>query len=376
MSKPRQTNIELLRIIAILFIISFHYVYKSGYVLTSLNVNSVIIKSFYFLGELGVNIFALITGYFMINGKFKSKKLLKLLIEVNFYYLLTIFLKQAYTHNIGNWFCSLLKSPKSTFLMFFPVIFNKYWFITAYILIYILSPYLNKFIKSLTKDELKKLLLILFFIWSVIPTFFGFFENTTESLLYYNRFLWLIFMYFLGSYIKLYSLKIFKNKKISIFTAIFSLAFMVLGIIVIFKFGNLFKKIGTKETAYFWQPNTIPMLILSVSLFELFLKLKIPNLKLINVAASTTLGVYMLHDGPLASTLWQNIFKTLDCLNSKYYLFYIIAHTFTIFILGGGVDIIRQGLERITLSKFLDSQVYEKLTSKIKKFWQKIYKVI
>ena len=336
MSKPRQTNIELLRIIAILFIISFHYVYKSGYVLTSLNVNSVIIKSFYFLGELGVNIFALITGYFMINGKFKSKKLLKLLIEVNFYYLLTIFLKQAYTHNIGNWFCSLLKSPKSTFLMFFPVIFNKYWFITAYILIYILSPYLNKFIKSLTKDELKKLLLILFFIWSVIPTFFGFFENTTESLLYYNRFLWLIFMYFLGSYIKLYSLKIFKNKKISIFTAIFSLAFMVLGIIVIFKFGNLFKKIGTKETAYFWQPNTIPMLILSVSLFELFLKLKIPNLKLINVAASTTLGVYMLHDGPLASTLWQNIFKTLDCLNSKYYLFYIIAHTFTIFILGGG----------------------------------------
>ena len=92
MSKKRQSNIELLRIIAILFIISFHYVYKSGYVLTDLNINSLTIKSFWFLGELGVNLFVLISGYFLINGKFTFKKLIKLILEVNFYYILTLWL--------------------------------------------------------------------------------------------------------------------------------------------------------------------------------------------------------------------------------------------------------------------------------------------
>ena len=63
-------------------IISFHYAFKSGYTVNSLNYNTIVVKSFYFLGELGVNLFVLITGYFMVNGKFSSKKLIKLILEV------------------------------------------------------------------------------------------------------------------------------------------------------------------------------------------------------------------------------------------------------------------------------------------------------
>lgn len=72
----RKSNIELLRIVSMFLIVSFHYVYKSGYVFDKLNYNSFIVKTFYFFGELGVNLFLLITGYFMVNGKFKFKKLL------------------------------------------------------------------------------------------------------------------------------------------------------------------------------------------------------------------------------------------------------------------------------------------------------------
>ena len=191
MLKKRQSNIELLRILAIICIISFHYVYKSGYVLTDLKANSLIIKSFWFLGELGVNLFILITGYFLINSKFSFKKLIKLIIEVNFYYLITLFVSLTFGNSIEGGIVALFPNFKTTFLRFFAVIFNRYWFITAYILIYILSPYLNKFIKSLTKNEHKKLLIIILTIWSIIPTFFGIFNNNTESLLYYNRFIWL-----------------------------------------------------------------------------------------------------------------------------------------------------------------------------------------
>ena len=152
-------------------------------------------------------------------------------------------------------------------------------FITSYILVYILSPYINRFLKSISKEEHKKFLIISIIIWSIIPTIFGIFNNNTESFLYFNRFIWMIVMYILGAYIRLYSLKFFNkntNKK-AIVLSLCSFIFMVLGIIVIFKFKDIFLKIGIKEPAYFWRPNSVPLLILSVSLFELFLHLKLKN---------------------------------------------------------------------------------------------------
>lgn len=101
MIKKRQSNIELLRILAILCIISFHYVYKSGYVLNDLSLKSLTINSCWFLGEFGVNLFILITGYFLINSKFSFKKLIKLILEVNFYYLLTSFVSVSIGKTIG-----------------------------------------------------------------------------------------------------------------------------------------------------------------------------------------------------------------------------------------------------------------------------------
>ena len=62
LAKNRQTNFELLRIFSMLLIISFHYVYKSGYIVKELTFSNTIINYFYFFGELGVNLFILISG--------------------------------------------------------------------------------------------------------------------------------------------------------------------------------------------------------------------------------------------------------------------------------------------------------------------------
>lgn len=87
MKKQRQSNIELLRIISILFIISFHYAYKCSYNFEEFTVNKFIIKAFYMFGELGVNLFFLITGYFMCKGKFSFKKNIRnLFLFFNFYF--------------------------------------------------------------------------------------------------------------------------------------------------------------------------------------------------------------------------------------------------------------------------------------------------
>ena len=52
----------------------------------------------------------------------------------------------------------------------FPLSFKVYWFATVYLIIYILSPFINRLIKSLSKKEFCLLNIILFIICSIIPT--------------------------------------------------------------------------------------------------------------------------------------------------------------------------------------------------------------
>ena len=85
MEKERFSNIELLRIFAMLLIIAFHYAFKGGFVYESLSVNKMIINVLTMFGELGVNLFVLISGYFMINGTFRWKKVISICLQVYFY---------------------------------------------------------------------------------------------------------------------------------------------------------------------------------------------------------------------------------------------------------------------------------------------------
>lgn len=181
MKMHRKSNIELLRIIAIFLIIVFHCVYKSGFSFEQdLSTNKLIVKTFYMFGELGVNLFFLIMGYFMINGNFKIKKLILIIAQVFFYHLITIILGNYIgIYEISNF--------RSLFATFFPITSNFYWYITVYILLYIFSPYITILCRNMTKATYQRFLVMLLVLYSFIPTFLGVFYNTTESLLYYNR---------------------------------------------------------------------------------------------------------------------------------------------------------------------------------------------
>ena len=165
---------------------------------------------------------------------------------------------------------------------------------------------------KMKQSEYKKLLLTVVLFWSIIPTCFGIFYNSTESLLYYNRFIWLVVVYLIGGYIRLYSMQLFS--KHSILLALLSFASMLLGMLFIHKYRYGFSSLGTTQIAYFWPPNTLPMLILSISVFYIFLNIKMKHIKIINIFASTTLGIYMLHDGILLRYIWDVIFKTKEHL--------------------------------------------------------------
>ncbi len=347
--KERKSNFELLRIIAMIFIIIFHCVFKSGYAVKVLNINNYLIKLFWLLGELGVNLFILISGYFMVKNNFSYKKIIYLLLEVIFY------------NSISAILASIL-GVESIFRIFY----SPYSFLRMYIILYFLSPFINKLIKNITKMEYQKLLLICIITWSFLPTILGTMKNSTENLDFYCRMIWFVVMYLIGSYIRIYDIKILKQKKNTIILSTIMFILLSLSIIIIYIFKSYIPKLSNFELAYLWGPNNIVTLILSISLFELFANINIKSNKVINTLASTTLGIYMIHDGLLRKFIWVNIFHTKEMLSTNYAIVYIFMVTIIIFILGVIIDLIRQYLEKKLINPIINNINYAAYGKKIK----------
>ena len=147
--KIRNSNVELLRIITMLFIIMHHCVIngyglqeqlKSG-ILNGGEGDSVFLCFLNAIVVIGVNVFFLISGYYGIN--FSLKKLCTLVFNLYFYAdILTLIAVAVGMEHIGFATIKLLILP-----------FYKYWFIIVYILLFILSPILNAGIESLNRVQ-------------------------------------------------------------------------------------------------------------------------------------------------------------------------------------------------------------------------------
>lgn len=147
----RNTNIEILRIIAILLIVISHYSVHNVTNVKELSfgINKILLQMMT-LGNIGSELFMLITGYYLINSsKVKLSKLLKLWLQIIFYsvgvYILFVLL-------------NLEPFSYTTFIKsFFPITFEEYWFASVYFIIYLFHPYINVMINNLNKNLLIKI---------------------------------------------------------------------------------------------------------------------------------------------------------------------------------------------------------------------------
>lgn len=207
----------------------------------------------------------------------------------------------------------------------------------------------------------RKFLITVLILYSVIPTVFGIFFNSTETLLYYNRLIWLMIVYFIGAYVKLYNVSVIAVIKNAVITSVLSFGILIISILFIEKFSTFFAMLGTTEVAYFWPPNTVPMIFFSVGVFGIFLHLDINYNSVINRVASTTLGIYLLHDSAMLSAwLWGDVAKCATYDNSPFLIIRILFVSVIIFLAGMVVDMGRQLLEKYTLQKVLNSRIMGK----------------
>lgn len=349
----RNTSIELLRIISMIMIMFHHFAYHGNF---EWNFNEVTLPHLWYDfilmgGKVGVDIFVLISGYFLIENTeklFQPKKLLKFWGQVVFYSIMTYLLSVMLRLNAFE--------IKQLIKVCLPITYPGWWFVSTYFMLYLIHPFLNKLLHGLSKTEYQYLILMMVLCWSIIPT-------ATTQLFESNSLLWFVTLYGIAGYVNLYG----GNQKLQS-KHYFSLYFMVL--IITYTVSTTFLFLGTKKEEWsthaidFFEIERLPILLMAITLFMGFVTLKMNYHKWINMIASATFGVYLIHDSSyIRYYLWTNIFKINQYQDSTFLILYSILVVFILYVSCTMIDLIRKKLVEKPYMLFVNHYTYYFLKS-------------
>lgn len=160
--KGRDSNIELLRILAAAAVVVLHYnnPYMGGAIDVAEGINHHALMLMECLSVSAVNIFVMISGYFMCtNNKRSVLKPLELIIQV-------ILVSEAlYLMSV------ILEGRELTFGSVLDNLVPRNWFVILYSVLYLCSPFLNIVWERVKKAGFeKRFIVIIMILFSVLPT--------------------------------------------------------------------------------------------------------------------------------------------------------------------------------------------------------------
>lgn len=354
--KPRLANIELLRIISMLMILTLHYL-GQGNVLENIHFGSVnyfIAWALETLCLVSVNCYVLISGYFLVKSQFKLKKLALLWFQILFYSIVIYFILVI----IG----AASFDIKSLVYTFFPIITRRWWFATCYIALYVLVPFLNIAIKAMSKTQMQTLILILAVMFCIPYDAF----NAAGG----YSFIWFVFLYFTAAYIRLYkpSFSHLKSKASNLI-----IYFIFIFVMLLLKFVKAYLSIRLKGNEImpflFYSYNSIFILIASIMLFVFFLKVNIKNEKIcrsINVVASLAFGVFLIHSHfALRDKLWIYL-GSQNYISSPIMVLHLISCVVLVFTVCAIIEYLRKLLFKKAKIDLLIGHIVKSISTKLK----------
>lgn len=290
-SQTRNSNIEILRIISMLLIIAFH-MRRNGYSnYESLTMYSTI-SALGIWGILGVDIFLIISAWFLSNQQFRIKKVIHLVFQIFtwiiFFAIIYLIYDAFYLKN-GVWI-SIKDLIKYIYRDFFRPFYSYYWFITTYFFMLLAHPFLNKMLDKLNKLQIKKILIVFLFVLiysqfstSIVGDVFTF-----------------LYVYLLIGYIKKYGChKLSKYAKprfcILAITIVIAVRFLYFYLNKYNLFKNYFSMLLDSTIGCIGR-HSIIILLLAMLIFFTVLNKKPTFNKIVNRVASCCLGVYIFHE--------------------------------------------------------------------------------
>lgn len=330
----RNSNIELLRIISMIMVIILHGLKSSGALDYSQGVNYWVYWGGEALCIVAVNIFVLISSYFMVSSNsFNALRIVRVLSVVYSYTLIC---------SLMNFIISGVQpSTKEILMMIFPILTKKYWFVNSYLLFYAISPFLNKLLHSLSRKSLEYLILILIIVFPLRLTFLPL-SWSQDGLGGYSIVLFIV-LYFIAAWIRLY----FESGKIQSSEykpfRFLLLYFLSAGVLLLSKW-ILMHFLSESYSTKFYSYISIFAIFQSICLFLFFLyKKPLPQSieRVILLASPHSFSAYIIHFS-LIGVLFTKVIPLSEYLESiVIYLPLLIISCLTIFSCCVLIDILR-----------------------------------
>lgn len=289
--RARESGIELLRLFAILGVIFIHFSDQALRVLNHAaaeeNLHIVLILRSFFSSS--VDIFLIISGYFICKSYNRTiGKPFDLIWQVCIYqggfYILMIFMG---------------REPFGIFHIFAAAVPDCY-FATLFVVLYLISPYINRLLNSLNQKELKRFIvisLILFSVCSTLSTFFG--EVSNKEWMGLNSIgAWssqqgfnivnFMLCYCIGAFIRLYKIpsQILKSSKLSLMLIISTIV-----IIVWAEINQFLPRYGMRSA---WVYDNPLVILQAAILFLLAQKIELKS-RIINAMAKAVFPTFVIH---------------------------------------------------------------------------------
>lgn len=361
--EKRNPSFELLRVVSMLMIVTLHYNAFTGALMhhgvpaSGVNIAATIFQSF---AITGVNTYVLLTGFFMSKQSPKVSKLLQLICTVYFYTVLislSMMIVGTYVLHSGN---SVYKMVQ----YLFPISDEHYWFVTAYVIMYVLSPVLNAAVMTMRRNQLKFVIIGLLVWFSVIKSVVPVVLSTDR---YGYDYGWFICLYLIAAYMRKYDVVLFCNAKRS------AIVFLISGtVIALMSFVLYYVNYRTGGLVHYSQVpmhyNFIFTLTGSLGLFSFFRFYKMKEGRAADVVrflGPLTFGVYLLHMHLEIKDRWigwlESFLGEVPLDSVPLFIWHALWSVVIVFAAGIFVDWIRKMIFDYVERVLHDTRLFEKI---------------
>lgn len=323
--KERNVSLDALRGVVMFWIVLSHVMLHGKVVenIEPFTINYYLSYTIYAFIYVHVNCFVLISGYFLSAKEFKYKQIFSLWKKMLFWsFFILVFLIA-----IG----VVPFSLKTIIKALLPFTQERYWFMTTYLLMYCLMPFLNAAISAMSKKEYQIALGLFFSVYIILQNLFFWREFTLVNS---HSPLFFAFLYLVGGYLRKYPIE----KKVPWFRIYVACCMLtvisrfVLSYITMKMFGTMYGE------TIFYSYNSITMVIGSICLFMTFQNMKMSRESFLGKIAlwvsPLTLGVYLIHEQPeMRMWLWS-VLKPYQFANSSFLVLIVVLVGQAILVFG------------------------------------------
>lgn len=309
----RESGLELLRILCMLFIVADHYAGQSGAAVYDTLPHALFYAALGAGSRLGCDLFAVLGAWFLCRQPFRTRRALGLWIGLWLYTVpLTLLCRLVPGSDVG---LGTLRWAM------FPVSTQQLWFVAQYVLLLLLSPALNLLLRAAPRRTMRGLLAAVAVFLVGYPTLFaedGVFGDSLWSFL---------FLYLLTGYLRFYP-----DNRLSRALQSGAAPWLALAFVVLLTAGRgtaQWMGLGGRAMQYLEYYRTAlgaaPNILCALAFFFAFRRLRLGCIRPVNAIASATLGVYIIHQTPaVMGLLWTGIFHTQDHAGSAVHAMFVI----------------------------------------------------